>query len=118
MSHEELILKKVIMAAHLINSPAIPQTCRHCRVSVLGALVDGLPTRVDPTLINSLTEAVALIGGRWTYRISPYSYLVRRTGTAREGDHVVADHVCGAPLPGVGIRSMKTSPYTDENPPF
>jgi len=85
-----------------------PGRCRTCRANVLRGLDDEMCASiatVDPVPLNAEGQAGVLLAGRATYRLlsTPKPRLVYREtwdipGTS-DGAPVVADHVCGNPVP-------------------
>lgn len=84
------------MSQHLISTVTKIHICR-CGAVILVGLAEGLWTRVDPFPTDRLTEAAALIRGRWCFTLTPGRVLERRTGGQRRGP-VLVEHRCGQPL--------------------
>lgn len=80
--------------------------CRTCTAPVVRGLdadVAGLPVTCDPQPVDSLGEAIALVGGRGTYTLAliagrwQVSHRDQWRIAARRADHVLASHQCDSP---------------------
>lgn len=107
-----------------------PSTCRHCHhITLHGITAEGLSTHLDPTPLNTHTEAAALIAGRMTWHMtrnmetcwrSPSKITWRPAGN--HADYAAfAEHECGNPIPAT-ISSWAWGPHaptpTSEEPGF
>lgn len=103
-------------------------TCPTCRAPILtGHDNDTLAfqVRADPTPLDPPTELLALLAGRRTYNLltgNGHLHLTHRihwmirhhpTGTV-----VVADHLCGQPLPADPTIRATHRPPAPQEPPF
>lgn len=107
-----------------------PSTCRHCHhITLHGITAEGLSTHLDPTPLNTHTEAQSLIADRATWHMTRNMETCWRSSTKitwwPAGNHpnyaVFAEHQCGNPIPAT-ISSWAWGPHapapTSEEPEF
>jgi hypothetical protein len=87
-----------------------------CGDPVLKALDEGVWAVVDPWPAERLTEALAIITGRWTYTLT-HGHLYRREGYAH-GSLVLIQHRCGDPLTFPDPPATDTPTPATDTPPY
>jgi hypothetical protein len=95
----------IAMTRHLVTTQTTTGACPRCKASILVAVSEGLPVRVDTTPIDAAQEIQALVEGRWTYTLTTARELLHRDRLRiRATDHrntIHRQHRC----PDQGSRS-------------
>lgn len=100
--------------------------CQHCRsVTVAGLDADSAAhdTYADPTPLSRHGEIHAALTGRRIYRLDVDLRLWatdrwRITTDPLPGDHLLAEHVCGLPIPSNWIAPEPPTPATRTEEPM
>jgi hypothetical protein len=96
-----------------MTTDAKVRVCR-CGAPVLHAIDEGIPAVVDPWPAERITEATAIILGRWTYTLV-LKHLYRREGSIHRGP-VLIQHRCGRPL--TSPAAFPQPPPPNDIPPY
>ncbi|HEU5084459.1 MAG TPA: hypothetical protein VFU14_14040 [Acidimicrobiales bacterium] len=111
-----IVRDRLIRDGHLtengVTRAAQPRGCRHCHTPVLVGLdgdVAAVEATVDPTPLSTLGEALAVLTGRRLYTLRRYTgryhlgdrspLMIRATPADAARYDVLANHVCGQPVP-------------------
>lgn len=105
---------------HLITTALRTQNCRHCHRQILAGHSNGTPIRLDPTRLNPIGEAAALLAGLHTYEIDESSARFGRLAhlrlahnisrPLRDGRYVLAAHHCGRQWPPQALDARPPPP--------
>ena len=96
-------------------------TCRKCGAIVLAGIADGILRKLEPRVLDDLTEYQALADGVPTYNLHPDRQVTRR-GYA----HIIADtrhprlpaHVCGKSYASLPLPTPPRPPVKGDEPEF